>query len=247
MTKVRTYRIDVNDDANIGDAIVIAWNGCMVWCHLGTSSSLDTWSCPWNVPILDSNWKLPDSSAPSSVMKKCVYDPNNKWADVYDYCNFDNTPEIPVVSNSQVTFRQGWVTMWTISLNQDWDSIIDLMTGWVSAGKWIDIDNWEDSVKFDETSIVLNNDSNLSVCDYDTIKAGAAAWATAVQTNDLATVAMSGSYTDLINKPEIPSAQIQSDWEQANTNLPDYIKNKPTIGNATIILQKTVLMLIVLN
>ena len=45
---------------------------------------------------------------------------------------------------------------------------------------------------------------------------------------------MTGNYCDLINKPEIPSAQIQSDWAQTNTNLVDYIKNKPTIGNATI-------------
>jgi hypothetical protein len=59
-----------------------------------------------------------------------------------------------------------------------------------------------------------------------------------VQANDLATVAMSGNYCDLINKPEIPSAQIQSDWAQTNINLADYIKNKPTIGNATITLQK---------
>jgi len=49
---------------------------------------------------------------------------------------------------------------------------------------------------------------------------------------------MSGNYCDLINKPEIPSAQIQSDWVQTNTNLADYIKNKPTIGDATITLQK---------
>jgi hypothetical protein len=49
---------------------------------------------------------------------------------------------------------------------------------------------------------------------------------------------MTGNYCDLINKPEIPSAQIQSDWAQTNINLADYIKNKPTIGNATITLQK---------
>jgi hypothetical protein len=45
----------------------------------------------------------------------------------------------------------------------------------------------------------------------------------------LATVATTGSYTDLINQPTIPAAQIQSDWTQANTGLVDYIKNKPTI------------------
>jgi len=48
----------------------------------------------------------------------------------------------------------------------------------------------------------------------------------------LATVATSGSYTDLTNKPTIPAAQIQSDWTQANTSALDYIKNKPTIPSA---------------
>lgn len=45
----------------------------------------------------------------------------------------------------------------------------------------------------------------------------------------LATVATSGSYNDLSNKPTIPAAQIQSDWTQASTGALDYIKNKPTI------------------
>jgi hypothetical protein len=44
-----------------------------------------------------------------------------------------------------------------------------------------------------------------------------------------ATVATTGSYADLINKPTIPAAQIQSDWNQTNNTLLDYIKNKPTI------------------
>jgi len=47
----------------------------------------------------------------------------------------------------------------------------------------------------------------------------------------LATVATSGSYTDLLNTPTIPSAQIQSDWNQATTSALDYIKNKPNLSN----------------
>jgi hypothetical protein len=46
---------------------------------------------------------------------------------------------------------------------------------------------------------------------------------------NLATVATSGSYTDLINQPSIPAAQIQSDWTQANNAAVDFIKNKPAI------------------
>ena len=47
----------------------------------------------------------------------------------------------------------------------------------------------------------------------------------------LATVATSGSYTDLLNTPTIPSAQIQSDWNQATTSALDFIKNKPNLSN----------------
>ena len=40
-------------------------------------------------------------------------------------------------------------------------------------------------------------------------------------------VSKTGSYTDLLNRPTIPAAQIQSDWSQTNTSALDYIKNKP--------------------
>ena len=48
-------------------------------------------------------------------------------------------------------------------------------------------------------------------------------------TADLATVATTGDYDDLINKPTIPAAQIQSDYTQADNTAVDYIKNKPDI------------------
>ena len=38
------------------------------------------------------------------------------------------------------------------------------------------------------------------------------------------------SWTDVINKPTIPAAQIQSDWTQANNTLKDFIKNKPDLS-----------------
>lgn len=47
--------------------------------------------------------------------------------------------------------------------------------------------------------------------------------------SSLSVVATSGDYNDLSNKPTIPAAQVQSDWDQTNTDAVDYIKNKPTI------------------
>ena len=48
---------------------------------------------------------------------------------------------------------------------------------------------------------------------------------------DLATVATSGSYNDLSNKPTIPAAQVQSDWNA--TSGMGVILNKPTIPSKT--------------
>ena len=49
----------------------------------------------------------------------------------------------------------------------------------------------------------------------------------------LATVATSGSYNDLTDKPTI-TGQVQSDWNQTNSSEADYIKNKPTIPAAQV-------------
>lgn len=72
---------------------------------------------------------------------------------------------------------------------------------------------------------------------------------------NLATVATSGSYTDLSDKPTIPvvptnvsaftndagyitssqvPAQVQSDWSQTDNQAVDYIKNKPSIPSAQV-------------
>lgn len=45
----------------------------------------------------------------------------------------------------------------------------------------------------------------------------------------------SGSYNDLSDKPTIPPAQVQSDWNQTNTSAKDYIKNKPTIPQGVVV------------
>lgn len=49
---------------------------------------------------------------------------------------------------------------------------------------------------------------------------------------DLKTVAFTGSYNDLSNKPNIPSSPVQSDWNESGSSSLAYIKNKP--GLATV-------------
>ena len=66
-----------------------------------------------------------------------------------------------------------------------------------------------------------------TISDLATIRSGAALGATAVQPSDLATVATSGDYDDLSNKPTIPAAQVNADWNA--TSGVAQILNKPTI------------------
>ena len=54
------------------------------------------------------------------------------------------------------------------------------------------------------------------------------------QSANLATVATSGSYTDLVNKPTIPDVQVQSNWNETDTNSKAYIQNKPSIPAAQV-------------
>lgn len=42
-----------------------------------------------------------------------------------------------------------------------------------------------------------------------------------------------GTDAEILNKPTIPAAQIQSDWNQTDTTALDYIKNKPNLSGLT--------------
>ena len=71
--------------------------------------------------------------------------------------------------------------------------------------------------------------ANLSWEPTDNTALANALWDKA-DVSSLATVATSWDYDDLLNKPTIPSAQIQNDWTQADNTKKDYIKNKPTLS-----------------
>lgn len=107
-----------------------------------------------------------------------------------------------------------------------------------TAGNGIDIDA-NNEISIDDT--VVAELSDLPTKTSDLQNDGSDGTSTYVEADELATVATSGSYNDLSNKPTIPAAQVQSNWTQTNTSAADYIKNKPTIptvNNATLTIQK---------
>ena len=79
-----------------------------------------------------------------------------------------------------------------------------------------------DDVKVNGTSVVdANKVAQIDLTPY-------------AESSNLATVATSGDYDDLQNKPTIPAAQVQSDWLEADTSAKSYIQNKPTIPSAQV-------------
>ena len=57
--------------------------------------------------------------------------------------------------------------------------------------------------------------------------------AQARQNIGLATVAHTGDFNDLVNRPESINGQVQSNWTQDNVTAVDYIRNKPVIHTYT--------------
>ena len=125
----------------------------------------------------------------------------------------------------------------------------------VVAGTGTDADKTTITLKSGTSATVLTSHQDISgkqdvISDLSDIRSGAEAGATAVQPGDLAAVATSGDYEDLDNKPTIPAAQVNSDWNASSgvaqiLNKPslatvatsgdyDDLTNKPTIHDAQV-------------
>lgn len=99
-----------------------------------------------------------------------------------------------------------------------------------------------DTIKVNGTPQTITNktvDLSVPTKTSDLTNDGSDNTSTYVEADELATVATSGSYNDLSNKPTIPAAQVNSDWDAASGVA--QILNKPTIptvNNATLTIQK---------
>ena len=95
----------------------------------------------------------------------------------------------------------------------------------------IDLSNYRTSADQD----IIDATKQDTITDLATIRSGASAGATAVQPDDLATVATSGSYADLTNKPTIPTVNNGTLTIQKNgTNVATFTANQSTASTANI-------------
>lgn len=117
------------------------------------------------------------------------------------YNDLSNKPTIPTVNNATLTIQKNGTTVKTFTANAS--------------------SNVTANITVPTKTSDLTNDSGF----LDSV-----AWGDVTGKPTFATVATSGSYDDLSNKPTIPAAQVQSNWTQTTTTAVDYIKNKPTLA-----------------
>ncbi|MCR5194650.1 MAG: hypothetical protein K6B71_03985 [Alphaproteobacteria bacterium] len=153
------------------------------------------------------------------------------------YNDLTNKPTIPTAV-SDLTNDTGFITSAQVpaQVNADWTAtsgtaqILNKPTlaAVATSGNASDLTQDATHRLVTDTEKATWNAKQDAIGDLSDIRSGAAAGATAVQPNDLAPVATSGSYTDLSNTPSIPAAQVQSDWN-ATTGM-GAILNKPTLS-----------------
>ena len=101
-----------------------------------------------------------------------------------------------------------------------------------------DIDSLEGAPSASDTVVIMHNNINKKTTVGNLIGHDdpLATVATTGSYNDLknkpnlSTVATTGNYNDLTNKPTIPDVQIQADWEQIDSKSVDFIIHKPNLG-----------------
>ena len=136
-------------------------------------------------------------------------------ADVAKSGSYNDLTNKPVIPSLDGYATEAWVEGKHYLVANDVSTFVDASTVYTK----LQVDN-KLVLKADKSEIPtktseLNNDSGF------------------VSGNDLAQVATSGSYNDLIDKPTIPAAPVQSDWNENDTTNLAYINNKPTIPSKT--------------
>lgn len=115
------------------------------------------------------------------------------------YADLLNKPTIPTVNNAQLTIQKNGTTVKTFTANASSNVTANIIVPTKTSD--------------------LSNDSGFIT---------GVAWGDVTGKPSFATVATSGSYADLTNKPTIPAAQVNSDWN-ANSGVAQ-ILNKPSLA-----------------
>lgn len=138
--------------------------------------------------------------------------------------------DIPTVNDATLTITQGGSTIGTFTANSSTDTTIDIAASSYSAGTGIDITN--NTISVDNTVAMV---SDLPTKTSDLTNDGSDGTSTYIEADELATVATTGSYTDLINTPTIPTVNDATLTIQKNgTTVQTFTANQASDATANI-------------
>ena len=177
---------------------------------LWTAAALDVWTDAWDIPVIWQDWKLPSSILPAMAMHAFTVATKNDLTTLSDAVAWD-IGFVEADNQSYILVREPYSTL------ANWQEYSA-----VNSVNWY---RWVVNLVTDDIPVQWTNNMYVNSNEKNT-------WNAKLWTNDVATVAITGSYNDLSDKPAIPAWQIQSDWTQTNTSAVDYIKHKPTIDSA---------------
>lgn len=152
------------------------------------------------------------------------------------YSDLTGTPTIPTVNNATLTIKRNGTTVQSFTANSSSNKTADISVP-VNVSDLVNDSGYLTTstlpVAATNTPGVVKVGAGLAIAN-GTLSATGGGTADAVEWDNVlnkptfATVATSGSYNDLSNKPTIPAAQVNSDWN-ANSGV-SQILNKPTLA-----------------
>ena len=155
---------------------------------LWTAASKDVWTNPWNVPILDSNWKLDSNIVPSTwVMTSYTVTNKSDLTTLTTAVKWD----IWIVTSENKTYILSNDPYSTLS---NWTELL-FPTGSVSSVNWF---TWAVNLT---TGYIQESNDNLFVSPTEK-----ATWNNKLWANNVSTVALTGNFSDLNNKPVVDTA-----------------------------------------
>lgn len=167
---------------------------------LWTASALDVWTLAGNIPVLDANWKLDSSIVPSTwVMTSYTVTSKEELTTIASAVKWD----IGIVTSENKTYI---LSNEPYSELSNWTELL-FPTGSVSSVNWF---TWAVNLT---TGYIQESNDNLFVSAEEK-----AHWDNKLGNNDVASVAISGSYNDLNHRPTVDST--------LNTSSTNAVQNK---------------------
>ncbi len=188
---------------------------------LGTASALDIGSNPWNIPVIKGDGKLDPNIVPSTwVMTSYTVTNKSDLTTLSSAVKWD----IGIVTSENKTYILSNDPYSTLS---NWTELL-FPTGSVSSVNWF---TWAVNLT---TGYIQESNNNLFVSSTEK-----ATWNNKLWANNVSTVALTGNYGDLNNKPVIDTAMSASSTNAVQNKIIKAYVDSTASGSASAVISDT--------